>query len=272
MLRDVLGERATTELAEELNVLYEQLQILGWREMRPWGEFMAGFKVPEMNAAHLEERITTNFLHYRSNYAAVCGVLILLQVFLSPMLLVAVPLAVVLCTYVLIVHKRPIKISDVVISTYGKQTSCAIFCLFFFAISGVLERLVWIIIYCVGTCGLHLVFRPRNLSAKANKVYEELKLNGYTSWFSGFTESSSAGGADSYTGTFSSRSNSTSRDQIDPENPVEREQPPGFVAPSFGYSSNVGSTGSGDMRKRGAPLSYTSANMLPAGTNAEKHD
>ena len=55
MLRDVLGEKATTELVEELNDLYEQLQILGWREIRPWSEFMAGFKVPDLNAAHLEE-------------------------------------------------------------------------------------------------------------------------------------------------------------------------------------------------------------------------
>lgn len=259
MLRDVLGERATTELAEELNDLYQQLQILGWKEMRPWGEFMAGFKVPEMNAAHLEERVTTNFLHYRSNYAAVCGVLILLQVFLSPMLLVAVPLAIVLCCYVLIVHKRPIKIGDVVISTYGKQTACAMFCLFFFAISGVLERLVWIVLYCVSTCGLHLIFRPRNMSAKANKVYEELKLNGYTNIFSGFTESSKAV-PDTYSGKYGSKGD------FDPENPVEREQPPGFVAPAFGYSSNVAS--SSDMRKRGAPLSFNSAQSV----GSEKRD
>jgi len=262
MLRDVLGERATTELVEELNDLYEQLQILGWREMRPWSEFMAGFKVPDLNAAHLEERVTTNFLHYRSNYAAICAVLILLQVFLSPMLLVAVPLAIVFCCYVLVVHKRPVKIGDVVISTYGKQTACAIFCLFFFAVSGVLERLVWIIIYCVFTCGLHLIFRPRNMSAKANKIYEELKLNGYTNVFSGFTESSKS--AETYSGKYTGGSGR----EVDPENPVEREQPSGFIAPSFGYSSNV--SGSGDMRKRGAPLSFTSAHGTPAGS--EKHD
>lgn len=260
MLRDILGDRATNELTEELNTLYEQFKVLGWREVRPWGEFFGGFKLPELTAKSLEDRVVTNLLHYRSNYAVVCSVLLLLQVFLSPMLLVAVPLALVFCIYLLVVHKRPIKCGDIKIRDTQKQAACAIFCLFFFAITGVLERLVWIIIYWVFTIGLHLILRPRTMSSKANKMYEEMKLNGYMDWFGGgggSERTTPAGSPFSFAG-------------FDPENPTERERDPEvtrFHAASsagapYGYSSNLG-TGSAaaavDMRKRGGGVGGTGA-------------
>jgi hypothetical protein len=248
MLRDILGERATTELAEELNVLFEQLKVLGWREVRPWSEFFGAFKLPEMTSSHLQERVVTNFLHYRSNYAVICAVLLLLQVFLCPMLIVVVPLTIIICCYILLVHKRNIKIGDITINAAGKKTFCAIFCPFFFAITGILERLVWIVIYVVFTAGLHMVLRPRNMSAKANKVYEEMKLNGYSmDWFTGSGEpqTASLGSGSSAYG-----------DRDDPENPVERQTDTfGAAAASFGFSSNLGGSTQIDMRKRGPPVS-----------------
>lgn len=243
MLRDLLGDRATGELMEELNDLFEQLKVLGWKEIRPWGEFFGDFKPPEMKQSLIEDRVTTNFLHYRSNYAVICAVLLLLQVFLSPMLIVAVPLAVTFCCYILIVHKKTIKIGDIVITDSHKQTACAIFCLFFFAITGILERLVWIIIYCIFTIGLHLILRPRNISSKANRVYEEMKLNGYTNWFSG---GSSTGGPSPHS------SKLPDIDTLDPENPAIHEPETTNTVPSYGYSSNLHSTAV-DMRKRGHP-------------------
>ena len=178
------------------------------------------------------------------------------------MLILAVPLAVVFCTYLLIVHKRPIKLGDIKITDTHKQTICIIFCLFFFATTGVLERLVWIIIYWIFTIGLHLIMRPRNMSSKANKVYEEMKLNGYTDMFSMFSN------------TASSTSTSTmDYDAHDPENPEIRE-PEATMMPStpYGISSNIGSTSSVDMRKRGPSSSYNSSPVGGGGsmTYAEK--
>lgn len=254
MLRDILGNRETSELIEELNTLFEQLKVLGWREIRPWGEFFGEFKPPEFTSKTIEERVSTNFLHYRSNYAVILCILLLLQVFLSPMLLIAVPLAVIVCCYVLVVHKKPIKIGTTVVTDSHKQTACAIFCLFFFAITGILERLVWIIIYAVFTVGLHMVFRPRNLSAKANLVYEEMKLNGYMSWFGGpSTRSSGVTGA-------------ADMSNVDPENPTLKDPEMTSGGAPFAYSSTMSGAGAIDMRKRGHPSSGSGGSLAAAGT------
>jgi hypothetical protein len=265
MLRDVLGDRATVELTEELLTLSEQLKVLGWRDVRPWGEFFGGFKVPELNAKSLEDRALTNLLHYRSNYAVIFGVLLLLQVFLSPMLLLSVPLAVIFCCYILVVHKRPNKIGDIKIRESHKQTACAILCLFFFAVTGVLERLVWIVIYSAFTIGLHLVMRPRNLNAKANKVYEEMKLNGYMDWLGGGNGKPTTG-----------------MDHLDPENPAERDPEHtrthyASAGAPYGVSSNLGGSSGGavDMRKRGNHPAFgsgPSAGAQPVKGSSPKND
>eukprot|EP01031_Cornospumella_fuschlensis_P002651 gene2651-3313_t len=71
MIRDVLGDAATEELMDALKLVGEKIQVLGWKEMRPWSEFFASFKPPQFDSRHLEQRITTNFLHYRSNYVVI---------------------------------------------------------------------------------------------------------------------------------------------------------------------------------------------------------
>lgn len=301
MLRDILGERATVDLMEELNDLLEQLKVLGWKEIRPWGEFFGAFKFPESDSKQIEERVATNLLHYRSNYATICAVVVLVQILFAPMLIVAVPLAVILCLYILVVHKRPIKIASTTINQQGKATACAIFCLFFFAISGILERLIWIVIYCIFTCGLHVLLRPRTLTSKANKVYEEMKLNGATGWFGGFGDnkafstSNSASNKKSpftsptpktpYAVPYTSAVSKEDYEQIDPENPSEWEQhdfselaasTSSAAAPAvapYGYSSNL-STGA-DVRKRGAPPSsggYSAPHSRSGGASVSKHD
>lgn len=284
MLRDVLGERATGELMEELNDIVEQLQILGWKEIRPWGEFFGAFKLPESDVKHIEERVATNLLHYRSNYATICAVVVLLQILFAPMLLIVVPLAVVFCLYILVVHKRPIKIGSIVINEQGKVTACAVFCLLFFAISGILERLIWIIIYCIFTCGLHLLLRPRTLTSKANKVYEEMKLNGATGWFGAFGDSKISATQKSpytspvpktpYAPIYTSSVSKEEYETADPENPSDWEQHeftvPAPAAVPYGYSSNL-STGAADVRKRGAPPSSTGGAPLSKG-GSSKHD
>eukprot|EP00981_Chlorochromonas_danica_P003753 scaffold691_cov181-Ochromonas_danica.AAC.6 len=99
MIRDLLGEERTEYLLAEIQPFVENLQELGWNEIKPWGEFFATFKAPQWNVRHLE------------------------------------------------------------------------------------QRLLWSALYAVLLCGLHLLFRPRNVSSKVNRMYEEAKLNGYGGLF-----------------------------------------------------------------------------------------
>lgn len=64
-LKSIIGERLAEDLLEELAILFQQLQVLGWKQLRPWNEFFAVFKTPQFNWKHLELRVTTNFLQYR---------------------------------------------------------------------------------------------------------------------------------------------------------------------------------------------------------------
>jgi hypothetical protein len=104
MLRDLLGEHGTDDLLLEFNNVYQQLKILGWKELRPWEEFFAVFKTPQLTLTHLEQRITTNFLQYRSNYVCLCGVIICIQILRAPVIILTLILIVALCScYLLII-------------------------------------------------------------------------------------------------------------------------------------------------------------------------
>lgn len=239
MLRDVVGNKETDDLLEEINNLYQQMQVLGWKELRPWGEFFGGIKVPQLNIRHLEQRVTTNFLHYRSNYLAICLVIFLCQIFLSPMILFSVPITAILCFYILVVHKTPVVIGEYVVNDQVKRVACAIFTLCFLSITAVLERLIWTALYSLFVCSLHLILRPRSVTSKVNKAYEDTKLNMTgLSWFdSGFGTAESKHNIDD--------SKSPDNFDDDPEDPVSRRQ---------GYSSSYGaSAATAAMRKRGAP-------------------
>jgi hypothetical protein len=257
MLRDLLGPRGTDELVEEINFAFENAKKLGWQELRPWGEFFGAFKLPQMDVKNIEQRATTNFLHYRSNYLALCCGILMLQVLFSPMLLVAIPVAVVVCLYILVVRKSPIVISSVVISENGKVTFCSLFVLFFFAIAGVLERLVWTVLYCLLVCIAHLVCRPRSVTSKTNKVFEEMKLNNVSSWFGSTSDKSTGpGGLDN-----------------DPENPKEKVSADPSSGSPYGavHSSGFGNTTAGDMRKRGgnSSIPYLSAGAGAGGSGRD---
>ncbi|KAJ1413456.1 hypothetical protein B484DRAFT_402022 [Ochromonadaceae sp. CCMP2298] len=131
------------------------------------------------------------------------------------------------------------------LSDSHKRSALAITLLFFYAVCGILERLVWTVIYCVLLCGLHLVFRPRSVTSKSNKVYEELKLSGFGGIFTRPSGTSSSG-----SGSSGHSSGSRHREE-DPENPRAQEDE---GVRSGAYSSSYAATDA-DMRKRGAPTS-----------------
>jgi hypothetical protein len=178
MLRDVLGNQRTDELLSDLEPFIIQLQTLGWKEMRPWGEFFATFKAPQFNSKNLEQRLVTNILYYRSNYIALCAGILILQVLFAPMILVSAAAIFALYTYLTQIHKGSFRLGDLVLDNNGKRYLFLILAAFILIASGTLYKILWAIVYSIFLCGLHMVFRPRNVQSKANRAYEEMKLSG----------------------------------------------------------------------------------------------
>lgn len=263
MLRDVLGNKAAEDLVDSLEDAWNELQKLGYKEMRPWQEFFATFKPPQLDSRHLEQRMTTNFLHYRSNYFVICLSIVLLQILLAPMIIFAVILIVVFCTYLLQVLKKPLVIGDIVLDEKKKSIVCAVFSLVLLVVTGTLERLIWCMLYCITLCGLHMLLRPRSVMSKSNKVYEELKLGGY-SWFGGSSSSSSSstyvsGGKKSSGMSGASATASYEDANNDPERGGDAE------VKEEGFSSNVDGSGTTAVRKRGAaPSSSSGGSAVPS--------
>lgn len=178
MLRDVLGKERAEELLSELEPFLIQLQALGWKEIRPWGEFFATFKAPQFNAKNLEQRLMTNLLYYRSNYLALCGGVLILQVLFAPMILVSVGVIFAVYTYLTQVHKGAFRIGDFVLDNTGKRYMFLVLSALILFVSGTVYKILWAIIYSIMICGVHMIFRPRNVQSKANRAYEEMKLSG----------------------------------------------------------------------------------------------
>lgn len=183
-LRDVLGEKRGKDVEEEIGYAIEQIRGYGWKDLRSMSEFLSVFKVPQMHKKNLEQRIITNFLHYRSNYIAICIGLFLLRIIFAPFLLLSITCVIAFSMYLLVVINKPIVLGDFTISENGKRVTCAVISLIFLAMCGALERLLWTMLYSIVLCVLHMVFRPRSVTSKSGKLYDELKLTGF-SWFGG---------------------------------------------------------------------------------------
>jgi hypothetical protein len=194
LLKDVVGAKSADQIMCEIEPTLQDLQQLGWNEMRPWSDFFATFKTPQFQFKHLEQRIVTNFLHYRTNYAFLSLGVLALQILMAPMILFTAFTIVGLWTYLFVIHRTSLILGDIVLdATKKKLLFGGITCLLF-VVTGTLERLLWTIIYSVLLCGLHMVFRPRSVSSKANRVYEEAKLNGINiGTVFGFAEGKSSG-------------------------------------------------------------------------------
>jgi PRA1 family protein len=182
--RDFVGDKRGKEIEEEIGHAIELVREHGWKDLRTATEFFSVFKAPQLNKKNLEQRVITNFLHYRSNYVAICMGIFLLRIVFAPLLLLCVAVVASLCTYVLVVINKPISVGEIVINCNGKRVICGVGSLVFLAMCGALERLLWTMMYCIVLCALHMVFRPRSVTSKSGKLYDELKLTGF-SWFGG---------------------------------------------------------------------------------------
>lgn len=254
MLRDLIGSNNTHELIEEINLFYEKIvQLL--KELRTWNEFFNSFKLPQFNFKHTEQRISTNCLHYFSNYVLICIILLCLQLIMSPILIIILPFVFLICFYIIVIYKKPISFGKFIISDSMKRTFCIVLALFLLTICNMLERLIWYSIYCIIICGLHMLTRPRSVTSKTNKVYQELKLNGF-SWFSSDKSILNSLGKDN------------NNNMIDPENPSVVNNHTIDSTIKDGYSSSIGNFDPTiNMRKRGTYGMYNNISTTTSTMN-----
>lgn len=178
MLKDLVGPVRAKELTDEFGELIEHLQVLGYKELKPWPEFLSAMKPPtQWSAKHIEQRVTTNFLYYRSNYLIILCAVVIFRIFLSPLTLFSVLLTAGIVVYSVVAVKVPVRVGEFEIDLQKKNALCAGVCLLVLSLSGTLAELLWSIIIAVLLCGAHMLFRARSISSKMNRVQEEVKLN-----------------------------------------------------------------------------------------------
>jgi len=181
MLKDILGESKSNQLSNEIGYFIEQCKVYAYKDLRPWPEFLSDFKLPQWNVKHLEQRVATNLLHYHTNYMIICILIFLLQLIFLPLTLISLVIISLIIFYVMVInYNQPIIVGDITINEKGKRFLTIGVTLVFLFISGILGQLIWSAIYCILVCLLHALFRPRTVSSKSNKAYEEYKLKGFS--------------------------------------------------------------------------------------------
>ncbi|KAG5184849.1 PRA1 family protein-domain-containing protein [Tribonema minus] len=164
----------------ELQSIASELQSLSWRNMRPWGEFFEQFKPPRAWTKEvLDERITTNMLHYRGNYCFVVFGSILVFIVSSPALLLvaAASLALLVFLFPTETSGRAVVVSGRAVSAPERRFIAIVLILTLLATTGAAATLLYASGLAAATCLAHAVFRPRNLKSKFNRLQEEARAN-----------------------------------------------------------------------------------------------
>eukprot|EP01035_Chromulina_nebulosa_P022327 gene22327-28914_t len=244
MIRDLLGNRTTNELLEECALLFHRAKKFMWKDLRPWSEFFAVFNLPQGNSRQIEQRVSTNLIHYKANYCLACMMIFTCQILLSPIFLLSLILVVTLFGYFFFVQKKSMRIGDAVINEHGKLIICSVVSLILLVITRTLEYLIWDLLFCFIICSVHALFRPRSITAKDDHLSEQLKMNGFN-WINGPGQSSATTAA----------KGTSKRGDMDPENPPIHEEPLFSTANPMNNSAAV--------RKRASNNNVS----VPSGTN-----
>ena len=241
-------ERTTSWLISEAKSLINLTLSVYKEELVPWKEFFQGFKAPQMNLRHIEQRITSNFEQYYVNYILLCSGIFGFRLIFSPIFLLTTLVTCAFSVYLLLLHKKPIVIGETVLNSNHKKIICAGVAISLFSLSGSLESIIWSSLYCVFICGVHLAFRPRSVTAgtKSTRAYD-------------------GGGGGGGGGGMNVNMGGQEQNSFDPE--------------SFGGSGGLYSAGSDDstVRKRAVPGQESSYDggrapaFMPVMTN-QKHD
>ena len=168
------GYISENDLKEISNALLYLIDIIGWKDIKSWTEFLGTFKTPQLNVKHLEQRIAANISQYRSNYIAICLGITLLCLLFSPILFILILVFVIFSIYFLLILKANIIIGDITITSKGKKYVCFSIFLILLGITGGLMKILWISFYCAIVCSVHMILRPRSVTAHAAK---DLKLS-----------------------------------------------------------------------------------------------
>lgn len=134
------------------------LKDLGWAELRPWEEFFqpSEFKSP----SNLQDRISTNFVYYRSNYVIVAIASLLISIMSCPSTVVVTFLGVLASAVTLIISRKS-EVAATVLALAALLNGKRI-------LLGVLLGLVSVL--------LHMVFRNRSVRSRISAAIDEQKI------------------------------------------------------------------------------------------------
>ena len=176
-LSDYLSGEKGRELLEEVGVKVESFRLLINKECRTWSEFLAVLKPPQLNLKHIEQRMTTNLLHYRVNYMVICLVVYIGQILFHPVMLMALLSVLLFSFYTILILKKPVVLGDsITINENGVKMLTIGLSVLFLSVMGSLEHLLWASILALVICSLHMLLRPRSVTSKTNKLYEEMLI------------------------------------------------------------------------------------------------
>lgn len=188
MLNDLLGPRRAEEVSQDIGLFIEQLKILGWRDMRPWDEFFSVFKPPSWEYRSIEQRVTANFLHFRTNYVCIVAGIFAIRLIFAPVLFLCIVLCIGMTVGVVSIIKDPITVGEFTLNDNAKLTACGVISFVFLALCGALEHFLWGLIYALFLCTCHMMFRPRSVSSTANMYASEARLSA-SEWASSSSDS-----------------------------------------------------------------------------------
>ena len=177
-LQKALDSPQAQGLVDDCREALTKLKELGFNEFRPWSEFFHSFKAPaQWKREPVEERVVTNFLHYRTNYLMIaCGSL-LFTIITSPMLIFILLASAALFFFFMIKQPGTIVIQGQELDEPKKLAACGAATLLMLVLSGQFLRLLGVIALVVLLLVAHMVFRPRSTQSKFNRLHEETKLS-----------------------------------------------------------------------------------------------
>eukprot|EP00656_Telonema_subtile_P014511 TRINITY_DN17445_c0_g1_i2.p1 TRINITY_DN17445_c0_g1~~TRINITY_DN17445_c0_g1_i2.p1 ORF type:complete len:159 (+),score=22.59 TRINITY_DN17445_c0_g1_i2:171-647(+) len=147
ILRDPIGA---------LRMARDSFTKLGWGEVRTFGEFFEEFKPP----SNLEDRMSTNLMYYRTNYAILVVGCMLVSVASSPFTLLIALLGVLIAAVTLV---------------RTKNVSAAGAVLGFVALMSSTRLMMGLLLGLLGTLA-HLLFRTRSIKSRVSAAMDERKL------------------------------------------------------------------------------------------------
>lgn len=158
------------EFKNNLILYYNQVGTL-----QPWDEFLSFYKQPQCNFHQLDQRLSFNFLKYRSNYLSIVIVIttsftLYGFIFYPIFLLLLIPFL-LFSFYCLIANKSSMRIGEITITTKGEKYAVLLVLTILLGVTDGLTYLVWILLFSCTLCLLHMFFTPKDgLDMKSQSV------------------------------------------------------------------------------------------------------